>query len=101
MRRMSRSSPWHEARSPRDGVHVLDPIDLRFDRGTLRIQGAGADNLPFAVWDERVSGWRAPAHRYAAIGERVTASGAELHAEIAPRLCARVRPRSPPDRPAH
>ncbi len=76
---------------------MLDPIDLRFDRGTLRIQGAGADNLPFAVWDERVSGWRAPAHRYAAIVERVTSSGADLHDEIAPRLCASVSPWSPPD----
>jgi superfamily II DNA or RNA helicase len=76
---------------------VRDQVDLRFDRGTLRIQGARADDIPFAVWDDRVSSWRAPAHRYAAIVERVTSSGADLHDVIAPRLCASVSPWSPPE----
>jgi len=44
-------------------------VRLRFDAGTLILEGVGRDangvNVPRAfVWDERIRRWRAPAHKY-------------------------------------
>jgi superfamily II DNA or RNA helicase len=65
---------------------VTGPLHLRFDRGTLRIDGPAADSLPAVVWDDRVIAWRAPAHRYVAILDHAASSGLALIDEIAPRL---------------
>jgi Xeroderma pigmentosum group B helicase damage recognition domain len=34
---------------------------LRFDRGTLCIEGIDASDFPSVLWDERTAGHRAPA----------------------------------------
>ena len=40
-------------------------IHLRFDRGTLLLDGyTGEPELPAAIWDPRVEAWRAPAYRW-------------------------------------
>jgi superfamily II DNA or RNA helicase len=48
---------------------------LRFDRGTLCIEGAGADakDFPSVLWDERIAGYRAPAYAASAILEHAAA----------------------------
>lgn len=45
----------------------MDPVRLRFDRGTLLLSAPEASpvrGLPGVTWDPRVRGFRAPAHRY-------------------------------------
>lgn len=51
---------------------------LRFDAGTLVLDGAGeSDIVPGALrWDERVLRWRAPAHHYRCVVEELKAAGA-------------------------
>lgn len=52
-------------------------LALRFDAGTLVLDGAGAsDAVPGALrWDERVLRWRAPAHQYRRVVEELKAAG--------------------------
>src|ERR1700690_2155988 len=76
----------HGPRVARQPLPVPDPIRLHFDRGTLRLDGAGAETLPTVVWDERVAGWRAPAHRYASIVAHAASTGLVLRDEVAPHL---------------
>ena len=53
------------------------PFVLRFDSGTLVLDGASAsDAVPGALrWDERVLRWRAPAHHYRHVVKELTARG--------------------------
>jgi superfamily II DNA or RNA helicase len=76
---------------------VADILALTFDRGTLRLDGACAAQLPAIVWDERVRGWRAAAYRYAAVVDRARALGADLRDEVAPCVSERSGPWTHPD----
>jgi len=52
---------------------------LRFEGGTLVLDGPGADALPAGfTWDPRVGRGRAPAHRYAEVVEHARAQGVAL-----------------------
>jgi hypothetical protein len=51
---------------------------LRFDRGTLCIEGIDASDFPSVLWDERTAGHRAPAYAASAILEYATANGVEV-----------------------
>jgi len=42
-------------------------VTLRFERGTIVIDGAWADQLPGVLWDPRSSSRRAAAHRFGAL----------------------------------
>jgi len=49
-------------------------LHLRFDRGTLLLDGyTGQPELPAVIWDPRVEAWRAPAHCWARL--RAAAEG--------------------------
>jgi superfamily II DNA or RNA helicase len=78
-------------------VGVTDRLALTFDRGTLRLEGACAEQMPTVVWDERVLGWRAPAFRYAAVVDRAKALGADLTDDVASHIGARSGPWTFPD----
>ncbi len=58
---------------------------LRFDRGTLVVDGAGVEPVPAVVWDDRVQAWRAPAYRYLATGSGKTIVAAAALAGVGRR----------------
>jgi len=53
------------------------PIQLRFDRGTICVDGIGeeAGDLPGVLWDERTLGWRAPAYLARTLAEHASTGG--------------------------
>ena len=60
-------------------------LRIRFDRGTLVLDGPLASSLPGVVWDERTLNFRASAHRYRELRE-ATAPDVPVLDEIRPRL---------------
>ncbi|WP_256298493.1 DEAD/DEAH box helicase family protein [Haloarchaeobius salinus] len=42
-------------------------VSLRYEDGTLRVDGDGLDEIPHVEYDDRSDSGRAPAHRYAAV----------------------------------
>ena len=55
------------------------PLSVRFEGGTLVLDGVQADTLPDGfVWDPRIRRGRAPANRYGALVEWARAAGHEL-----------------------
>ena len=51
---------------------------LRFDRGTLCVEGVDASDFPSVLWDERTAGYRAPAYAASAILEHAAATGVAI-----------------------
>jgi superfamily II DNA or RNA helicase len=81
---------------------VVDAICVRFDGGTLRIEGPAEleARLPHTVWDSRTGCHRAPAHRYTEIIERLEAAGWAIEDSVAAALVTPpVALSSPPLRP--
>jgi superfamily II DNA or RNA helicase len=68
----------------------MHSLRLSFDRGTLRLEGDAAERVSGAVWDGRVAGWRAPAHRYAAIVGQTKAAAWDLQNDVEPGLARPV-----------
>jgi superfamily II DNA or RNA helicase len=60
-------------------------IHLRFDRGTLRLDGPSErlSLLPGVLWDPETQGWRASAHRYGDILKRATENQWDVEDDIA------------------
>ena len=61
--------------------NLLAVVLLRFDRGSLLVEGPGAEqaeSLPDARWDRRVGAVRLPAHRYHAAVRLLVARGVEF-----------------------
>src|SRR5215210_3463628 len=56
------------------------PLRIRFDAGTLVLDGAGSsEQVPAAfAWDERVMCWRAPAHAYRRVVAELVRRGVEF-----------------------
>lgn len=55
---------------------------LRFERGTLVIDGAWADELPGVLWDPRSSSRRAAAHRFGALVAEASLRGAAVTGDL-------------------
>ena len=64
-------------------------VRLRFERGTLSLDGPGVDALAGVLWDPRTAGYRAAAHRFAAVvadaGARAITLEGDLRAGWGPR----------------
>jgi superfamily II DNA or RNA helicase len=81
---------------------MAEPLELRFDRGTLLLlrppSAELAEALPGMRWDERVSAYRAPAHRYREIVDALVAARvagrlrATAYARVAPWADIELRP---------
>jgi superfamily II DNA or RNA helicase len=63
-------------------------LTLRFDRGTLLLEGDAAAALPGVIWDARVGRWRGAAHRYAEVLRHAASLDPSLEDSVAPRLLA-------------
>jgi superfamily II DNA or RNA helicase len=74
-------------------------MDLSFDRGTLRLSGPDALELPEVRWDPRTSCARAPAFAYGAIRRAARERGVALRDPLFPRVASRIVFESPPLRP--
>ena len=62
-----------------------DPYILAFDRGTIIIKSSALLNqslMPGVVWDERIGGWRAAAHRFHDLQAAIL--GSMRHQRVAP-----------------
>lgn len=75
----------------------MDPVRLRFDRGTLLIdapQRSSVAALSGVSWDPRVHAFRAPAHRYPEFRAALTTQSPAIRDEVRPipSLCASWRP---------
>ncbi len=79
----------------------MSALRIRFDRGTLRLDGAvHALERPDAIFDPRSGFYRAPAHAYRSIVDTSNALGLAIDdAVAASRLSMRVPIREPPLRP--
>ncbi len=56
----------------------MAPTSIRFERGTLSLEGAGVDELPGALWDPRTGGHRAAAYRLRELVHVIGARGVTL-----------------------
>lgn len=65
-------------------------MDLSFDRGTLRLSGPEALQLPEVRWDPRTACARAPAFAYGAIRRAARERGVALRDPIFPRVASRI-----------
>jgi superfamily II DNA or RNA helicase len=77
-------------------------IHLRFDRGTLLLEGAledRAERVPALLWDERVCAFRAPAHRHPEVRAAIQQLDVPLKDEIASARGRSVALRAPSLRP--
>lgn len=59
-------------------------VHLRFDRGTLSLDG-DVDNLKGVLWDARSSSFRAAAHRFRSIAEACEANGVAVSGDLRER----------------
>ena len=71
-------------------VDAMGSLRLIFDRGTLLLEGAGAEGMAGAVWDPRVAAYRCAAHRYARHREWADAAAVALDDRVAPALATEV-----------
>jgi superfamily II DNA or RNA helicase len=64
---------------------VAADLMLRFERGTLVIDGPWADELPGVLWDPRSSSRRAAAHRFGALVAEASLRGAGVTGDLRDR----------------
>jgi len=57
-------------------------VHVRFERGTLALDGPGVESLPGVLWDPRTVGYRAAAYRFTALAAHLDALGAELGGDL-------------------
>jgi superfamily II DNA or RNA helicase len=69
---------------------VAPTIRIWYDRGTVRLAGSNeqGSTLPGVLWDARVNGWRASAHRYAEILKSAAEEGLMVDDEVARKVRA-------------
>lgn len=93
--RDSAFSSWHPKRNGEPACTNRGPC--AFDRGTLVVDGPGAQPPGTFVWDGRVGAWRAPAYRYVEVVAEARATGRDLHDALAAELAAASEPWVLPD----
>jgi superfamily II DNA or RNA helicase len=77
----------HLAVSPRMPV-----VHLRFERGTLALDGPDVDALPGILWDARTAGHRAAAYRFGEVVALLDARGIALDGDLRTAWVRRPRP---------
>jgi superfamily II DNA or RNA helicase len=60
----------------------MKTLRLRFERGTIGLEGTGIDEIPGVLWDPRTAGHRASAHRFARIVSDANARGLAVDGDL-------------------
>jgi superfamily II DNA or RNA helicase len=68
-------------------------VKLRFERGTLALQGPAVEDLAGVLWDPRTLGHRAAAHRYHEIVTHLDARAIELDGDLRAAWTRRSAPK--------
>ena len=69
----------------------MSAVHVRFERGTLALEGPGVEALPGVLWDPRTMGHRAAAYRLSALVADTEARGITLEGDLRARWEKRPR----------